>query len=169
MHRISRKLVAPKNWPNFEGKTQFEVISIVILNFNLFWWICSQQEHFRGVSFHTCSAVGAHAAIVHYTPTLETQKRITRDEIYLVDSGGQYLGKQFNEASRLENMNSICLFQSTHRRNDWCDANNSFGHTIAKGNRCIHTSTQGIHIIIDSYFPIESTRSYQHFVLYSSF
>lgn len=55
--------------------------------------VFSQQEHFRGLSFQTVSAVGAHAAIVHYSPTLETDKRITRDEIYLVDSGAQYLGE----------------------------------------------------------------------------
>lgn len=28
--------------------------------------------------------------MAHYSPTLETDRRITRDEIYLVDSGGQY-------------------------------------------------------------------------------
>lgn len=55
--------------------------------------VLSQQEHFRGLSFQTISAVGAHAALVHYSPTLETDKRITRKEIYLVDSGGQYLGE----------------------------------------------------------------------------
>lgn len=49
-----------------------------------------QQEHFRGLSFETISAVGEHAAMAHYSPSVETDKQITRNEIYLVDSGGQY-------------------------------------------------------------------------------
>lgn len=51
----------------------------------------SEQEYFRGLSFATISAVGGHAAIVHYEPTPQTNVKITRDEIYIVDSGGQYL------------------------------------------------------------------------------
>lgn len=54
--------------------------------------IFSEQQHFRGISFPTISACGSNAAIVHYYPTPETDKKITRDEIYLIDSGGQYLG-----------------------------------------------------------------------------
>ena len=36
------------------------------------------------------SSVGPHAAMNHYSPTPETDRPITMDEIYLVDSGGQY-------------------------------------------------------------------------------
>lgn len=51
----------------------------------------SEGEHFKGLSFETISAVGAHAAMAHYSPTAETATRITRSNVYLVDSGGQYL------------------------------------------------------------------------------
>ncbi|MEM8786007.1 MAG: aminopeptidase P family protein [Pseudomonadota bacterium] len=42
------------------------------------------------ISFSTISAAGAHAALPHYFPTSESNAPLTRDEIYLVDSGGQY-------------------------------------------------------------------------------
>lgn len=66
-----------------------------MLEINYFSFLKSQQLHFKGLSFTAVSAVGAHAAMAHYTPSLDTDKRITRDEIYLVDSGGQYLGNFF--------------------------------------------------------------------------
>lgn len=50
----------------------------------------SEGEHFKGLSFTSISAVGAHAAMAHYSPTNLTDTRITRNEIYLIDSGGQY-------------------------------------------------------------------------------
>lgn len=53
----------------------------------------SQHESYRGLSFPTISAVGSNAAIVHYAPTPETDKQITRNEIYLIDSGAQYSGR----------------------------------------------------------------------------
>ncbi|XP_062547099.1 xaa-Pro aminopeptidase ApepP-like [Armigeres subalbatus] len=50
----------------------------------------SMQEHFVDLSFTSISSFGSNGAIVHYTPTEETDKLITRDSIYLIDSGGQY-------------------------------------------------------------------------------
>jgi len=49
-----------------------------------------EQEDFVGPSFETISAVGAHAAIVHYKPSEKTDRQITTEEVYLCDSGGQY-------------------------------------------------------------------------------
>ncbi len=48
-------------------------------------------EHYRGPSFETISGAGEHGAIVHYRATPESDKPIRADEVYLVDSGGQYL------------------------------------------------------------------------------
>ncbi len=48
-------------------------------------------EHYRGPSFETISGAGEHGAIVHYSATPESNKPIESGEIYLVDSGGQYL------------------------------------------------------------------------------
>lgn len=50
----------------------------------------SMQENFVDLSFTAISAFGPNGAIVHYSPTEETDTLITRDNIYLIDSGGQY-------------------------------------------------------------------------------
>ncbi len=46
---------------------------------------------YRGPSFATISSCGPHGAIVHYSPTPETDAVIEPRGLYLVDSGGQYL------------------------------------------------------------------------------
>ncbi|CAN9515146.1 unnamed protein product [Ophioblennius macclurei] len=51
----------------------------------------SKQKDNRGPSFETISASGPNAALAHYSPSNETSRRLTVDEMYLVDSGGQYL------------------------------------------------------------------------------
>ncbi|KAI7801892.1 xaa-Pro aminopeptidase 2, partial [Triplophysa rosa] len=51
----------------------------------------SKQKNGRGPSFETISASGPNAALAHYSPTKETARKLTVDEMYLVDSGGQYL------------------------------------------------------------------------------
>lgn len=50
----------------------------------------SEQEGNLGLSFHTISAYGAHAAMCHYSATEETNIPIETRGLYLVDSGGQY-------------------------------------------------------------------------------
>ncbi|CAH9132411.1 unnamed protein product [Cuscuta epithymum] len=51
----------------------------------------TSKEHFRGLSFPTISSVGSNAAIIHYSPALETCAELDPDCIYLFDSGAQYL------------------------------------------------------------------------------
>jgi len=46
---------------------------------------------YRGPSFATISAAGPNGAIVHYRATAASDRRLERDTLYLVDSGGQYL------------------------------------------------------------------------------
>ena len=46
---------------------------------------------FWGESFPAISGAGEHGAIVHYRVTPETDRAIGRDEVYLIDSGAQYL------------------------------------------------------------------------------
>ena len=48
-------------------------------------------EHFRGQSFATISGTGPNGAIVHYRVTEETNRLLVPGELYLVDSGAQYL------------------------------------------------------------------------------
>ncbi|HPF45304.1 MAG: aminopeptidase P family protein [Alphaproteobacteria bacterium] len=46
---------------------------------------------FQGNSFATISGAGPNGAIVHYKVTENTCRKLEKDMIYLVDSGGQYL------------------------------------------------------------------------------
>ncbi|HQT46392.1 MAG: X-Pro aminopeptidase [Acidocella sp. 20-63-7] len=48
-------------------------------------------EQFRGESFPAISGAGEHGAIIHYGVTPQSNRGIKPDEVYLIDSGGQYL------------------------------------------------------------------------------
>lgn len=50
-----------------------------------------QVEHFKGQSFDTISGAGSNGAIIHYRVTPGTNRPIKPEDIYLSDSGGQYL------------------------------------------------------------------------------
>lgn len=50
-----------------------------------------QVDGFRAESFSAISGAGEHGAIVHYRVTPETNRAIAPNEVYLIDSGGQYL------------------------------------------------------------------------------
>jgi Xaa-Pro aminopeptidase len=51
-----------------------------------------QQEGCRGPSFSTISAWNEHAALPHYSPSRDRDTELGPKGIYLLDSGGQYLG-----------------------------------------------------------------------------
>lgn len=48
------------------------------------------QDKSKGLSFTSISAVGPNAAVIHYRASEETNTALTTNEIYLIDSGGQY-------------------------------------------------------------------------------
>jgi Xaa-Pro aminopeptidase len=50
-----------------------------------------QVSGFRGESFPAISAAGEHGAIIHYRVTEASNRPIRPDEIYLIDSGAQYV------------------------------------------------------------------------------
>lgn len=50
----------------------------------------SNQKDYMGPSFDTISSVGPNGAVIHYKPSAQTARKITVDELYLCDSGGQY-------------------------------------------------------------------------------
>lgn len=52
----------------------------------------NEEEDFIESSFETISSVNSNGAIVHYKPSLETAQNLTTESVYLIDSGGQYLG-----------------------------------------------------------------------------
>ncbi|KAG1887630.1 peptidase M24, structural domain-containing protein [Suillus subluteus] len=51
----------------------------------------SELDLFRGLSFTTISSTGPNAAVIHYSPDPDDCAIIRKDQIYLCDSGGQYL------------------------------------------------------------------------------
>jgi len=51
----------------------------------------AEQQDFVGESFDTIAGYAANGAIVHYSATPESDKKIVAKDILLLDSGGQYL------------------------------------------------------------------------------
>ena len=51
----------------------------------------SNQENFICTSFETISGFASNGAIVHYRVTQKSNKKFTKNNLYLCDSGGQYL------------------------------------------------------------------------------
>ncbi len=49
------------------------------------------QKDCMGLSFDTISGSGPNGAIIHYKPEKPSAAKITLDQLYLCDSGGQYL------------------------------------------------------------------------------
>lgn len=68
-----------KNW------TELKAVS-VINNLR------AKQLNSAGISFGTISAFGKNAASAHYQPTKESDTVIDDKELFMLDSGGQYLG-----------------------------------------------------------------------------
>lgn len=52
----------------------------------------AEMEGFLELSFETISAYQSNAAMAHYSADEENASKITADGLYLVDSGGQYIG-----------------------------------------------------------------------------
>ncbi|MBS0271301.1 MAG: aminopeptidase P family protein [Proteobacteria bacterium] len=50
-----------------------------------------QGQHFEDVSFGTISSFGSNGAIIHYQVTPQSDVPLSKDGLYLLDSGGQYL------------------------------------------------------------------------------
>lgn len=51
----------------------------------------TKGDLYVGPSFEPISSIGANGAVIHYAPTKDTAQPLNNDEIYLLDSGGQYL------------------------------------------------------------------------------
>jgi Xaa-Pro aminopeptidase len=49
-----------------------------------------QNPHFKGDSFPAITGAGPHGAIIHYRATPNTNRVIKTNEVFLLDSGGQY-------------------------------------------------------------------------------
>lgn len=50
-----------------------------------------EEELFQMLSFDSISAFGPNAAVIHYSPKAQTAAQITKNGLYLLDAGAQYL------------------------------------------------------------------------------
>jgi Xaa-Pro aminopeptidase len=49
------------------------------------------SDLFLQPSFDSISSIGSNGAVIHYSPQKGTSKMLNNSEVYLLDSGGQYL------------------------------------------------------------------------------
>jgi len=70
----------------------------------------SEGEEFKGLSFDTISSYGSNGAIVHYKSSPKTDRKIGKDSLYLLDSGGQYLDGT-TDVTR-----TMCFGEATHEQ-----------------------------------------------------
>ncbi|KAI1317885.1 hypothetical protein EDD11_007547 [Mortierella claussenii] len=96
----------------------------------------AEQQGFVGLSFDTISSTGANGAIIHYKPEKPTASIIDPTQIYLCDSGGQYLD------------GTTDITRTLH-----------FNTPTAHEKRCFTRVLQG-HIAIDSVVFPEGTTGY---------
>jgi len=83
----------------------------------------SELPNFLDESFHTIAGYGAHGALMHYASTEETDTLVGNDALFLVDSGGQYLGGTtdvtrtfaFGEISDLQRLDYTRVLQAVIR------------------------------------------------------
>ncbi len=68
-----------------------EIDAVVKLENFRFETAAALGEPLFDISFDTISGAGEHGAIVHYRVTTATNRRLEPGELYLVDSGGQYM------------------------------------------------------------------------------
>ncbi len=105
-------LKAVKNPVELENIRKYYLLDSVVLTKFLFWVkehigkepldeyglavkldaMRSEIEGFLDISFDTISAYGANAAMMHYEATQTQSAQLKPEGLYLVDSGGQYLG-----------------------------------------------------------------------------
>ena len=51
----------------------------------------AMQNPLKDISFDTISGAGEHGAVIHYRVTTETNRKLEAGELFLVDSGAQYV------------------------------------------------------------------------------
>jgi Xaa-Pro aminopeptidase len=51
----------------------------------------NMQNPLRDISFDTISGAGEHGAVIHYRVTTETDRKLEAGELFLIDSGAQYI------------------------------------------------------------------------------
>lgn len=50
-----------------------------------------ETSELRDISFESISGAGPNGAVIHYRPNVDTNRKLEKGTLYLIDSGGQYL------------------------------------------------------------------------------
>ncbi len=69
---------------NWQGLKELDIV-------NKLHELRSKGKYYFSESFRTIAGINQNGAIVHYQPTQKTNKKLGRNSVLLVDSGGQYL------------------------------------------------------------------------------
>ena len=73
------------SWKNTDREYRVAVSNRAVLTFS------RELDHFKGLSFPTISSTGPNAAIIHYQPSPTDSATVDKGQIYLCDSGAQFL------------------------------------------------------------------------------
>ena len=68
---------------NYEGLSELDIVQKL-------HDLRARQKDYFSESFATIAAVNANAAIVHYEPTMKTNKKVGKNALLLIDSGAEY-------------------------------------------------------------------------------
>ena len=72
----------------------------------------SQNPEFYDISFETICASGPNAALPHYRVNYDSNRAIEKNEVILIDSGGQYKGG----TTDITRTTALVRFQAKSRR-----------------------------------------------------
>jgi len=86
----SAAIIAFLSWLEIQLDTAGAAAVSEISGADYLYTIRQTGEDFVDQSFSTISGFGSNGAVIHYRPTEETNKNITKDGLYLLDSGGLY-------------------------------------------------------------------------------
>ncbi|XP_046581780.1 xaa-Pro aminopeptidase ApepP-like [Haliotis rubra] len=78
LERLEREVKAGQQWTEVKAAMELKKERL-------------KQDLNRGLSFPTIAGSGSNGAIIHYNPSNATDKQITTSDMFLLDSGGQYL------------------------------------------------------------------------------
>ncbi|MGQ1787206.1 aminopeptidase P family protein [Saccharicrinis sp. GN24d3] len=108
----------------------------------------AENENFVGESFGAISGFGAHGAIVHYSVSEETDIKLTPDNFYLIDSGGQY------QEGTTDITRTVHLGAPNEQQKS--DFTMVLKGNIALGTTCFPAGTRGVHLDILARKPLWS-------------
>lgn len=100
----------------------------------------AENENFVGESFNSISGFGEHGAIVHYSVNKDSDVKLTPDNFYLIDSGGQYF-EGTTDITRTIHLGT----PSDQQRSDFTMV---LKGNIALDTTCFPLGTRGVHLDI---------------------